>query len=90
MEVAHTVGEPVILTTQSSDDVPFAVMCVRYLPYSYTPSGMRDFETALPRALRELATRRRTSRSCHRPNAVETPTHGGLEGSTPPSVVSGL
>ncbi len=53
--IAHTVGKPVILTTQSSDDVPFDVKHMRYLPYSYTPPGMRDFETALSRTLRELA-----------------------------------
>ncbi len=52
--IAHTVGKPVILTTQSPDDVPFDIRHIRYLPYSYTPSGMRDFESALARTLRGL------------------------------------
>ena len=54
--IAHTIGRPTILITQSIDDVPFDLRHLRCLPYTFTPRGMKDFELALARALRaELA-----------------------------------
>jgi len=50
--MAHTLGKPVILTTQSTDDVPFDLRHLRYIEYQYTPPGMRRFEAALTETLR--------------------------------------
>ncbi|HEX6477845.1 MAG TPA: hypothetical protein VF043_03295 [Ktedonobacteraceae bacterium] len=56
--IAHTVGKPVVLITQSSEDVPFDLRSIRYIPYEYTPPGMSKFESDLANtiktALREL------------------------------------
>jgi hypothetical protein len=53
--VAHTIGKPVILTTQSADDVPFDLRHLRYIEYKYTPPGMRQFEASLTETLQQLA-----------------------------------
>jgi hypothetical protein len=45
--LAHVVGKPVILTTQSEGDVPFDVGHLRYIKYEYTPRGMQEFEARL-------------------------------------------
>ncbi|NOX23396.1 MAG: hypothetical protein GXP36_09940 [Actinobacteria bacterium] len=45
--IAHTVGKPVVLITQDSNDVPFDLRHVRYIQYQYTPPGMERFEKAL-------------------------------------------
>lgn len=45
--LAHVVGKPVILITQSADDVPFDVGHFRYILYEYTPRGMKEFEERL-------------------------------------------
>jgi hypothetical protein len=50
--VAHTIGKPVILTTQSADDVPFDLRHLRYIEYEYTPPGMGRFEATLTETLR--------------------------------------
>ncbi len=56
--IAHTVGKPVVLITQSNEDVPFDLRSIRYILYEYTPSGMKKFEDDLANtvhtALREL------------------------------------
>src|SRR5260221_499396 len=56
--IAHTVGQPVVLITQSSEDVPFDLRSIRYILYEYTPPGMKKFEDDLANtihtALREL------------------------------------
>ncbi len=56
--IAHTVGKPVVLITQSNEDVPFDLRSIRYIPYEYTPPGMRKFEDDLANTihmvLREL------------------------------------
>jgi hypothetical protein len=52
--VAHTIGKPVILTTQSRDDVPFDLRHLRYIEYEYTPPGMRQYEAALTETLLQL------------------------------------
>jgi hypothetical protein len=58
--LAHAAGKPVILITQSEDDVPFDIRHLRYIQYDYTPRGMRTFEERLRDTLRtELALRRK-------------------------------
>jgi hypothetical protein len=59
--MAHTIGKPVILITQNSDDIPFDIRHIRYLNYSLTPRGMKTFEEELKRMIEELhvAERRR-------------------------------
>jgi hypothetical protein len=52
--IAHTLGKPVILTTQDADDVPFDIRHLRYIPYEYTPPGMQEFEERLSRTLQVL------------------------------------
>jgi DNA-binding transcriptional ArsR family regulator len=51
--LAHTVGRPVILITQTDDDVPFDLRHIRYIRYEYTPRGMSDFEQRLAATIRE-------------------------------------
>jgi hypothetical protein len=51
--VAHTIGRPVILITQSEDDIPFDLRHIRYIPYHYTPPGMSEFERRLATTLRQ-------------------------------------
>jgi hypothetical protein len=50
--LAHVLGKPVILITQSSDDVPFDIRHLRYIQYEYTPRGMRIFEEKLADTLK--------------------------------------
>jgi len=45
--MAHTLGKPVVLITQSQEDIPFDLRYIRYLHYQYTPPGMKDFEARL-------------------------------------------
>jgi len=52
--MAHTVGKPVILTTQNEADVPFDLRSVRYIHYAYTPRGMQDFEERLTKTISGL------------------------------------
>ena len=52
--IAHTLGKPVILTTQSEQDIPFDIRHRRYLAYEFTPRGMRLFEDSLSATLRAL------------------------------------
>lgn len=56
--IAHTVGKPVVLITQNSEDIPFDLRSIRYISYEYTPPGMSKFEDDLANtihtALREL------------------------------------
>lgn len=49
--IAHTVGRPTILISQSLDDVPFDLRHRRCIVYTYTPRGMREFETTLASAI---------------------------------------
>lgn len=51
--IAHTLGKPVILITQNSDDVPFDLKAIRYIKYNFTPRGMSQFEVNLESAIRE-------------------------------------
>jgi hypothetical protein len=50
--LAHAVGKPVVLITQSNDDVPFDIRHLRYIQYEYTPRGMRIFEKRLADTLK--------------------------------------
>jgi hypothetical protein len=49
--IAHTIGKPVILITQETDDVPFGIRHIRYIRYEYTPRGMKEFEQRLKSTL---------------------------------------
>ncbi len=51
--IAHTIGKPVVLITQSEDDVPFDIRHRRYIKYDFTPRGMAQFETSLTATLIE-------------------------------------
>ena len=54
--IAHAIGTPVILITQNTDDVPFDLRHIRYIHYTLTPQGMKDFEKTLQSTLEtELA-----------------------------------
>lgn len=45
--MAHTVGKPVIIITQSIEDVPFDLKHYRCIVYSYTPKGIKELEDRL-------------------------------------------
>jgi hypothetical protein len=49
--IAHTVGKPVVLLTQSVQDVPFDLRHIRFIEYTQTPEGLVEFERALARTL---------------------------------------
>lgn len=51
--ICHALGKKVILITQESD-VPFDLMHLRHIKYSYTPRGIEIFEEALTRTLEAL------------------------------------
>ena len=52
--VAHTIGKPVILITQNAEDVPFDLRSIRFIQYTYTPPGMKEFRTALRATLADV------------------------------------
>ena len=52
--IAHCVGTPVLLITQTPDDIPFDLKSIRYLSYEYTPRGMEVFESALASAIQSM------------------------------------
>lgn len=52
MGLAHTVGKPVILITQSADDIPADIRSIRYIRYAYTPRGMQEFEETLAKTIK--------------------------------------
>jgi hypothetical protein len=49
--IAHTLGKPVILIAQNNDDVPFDIRHIRYIQYSLTPRGMKEFEDRLRKTI---------------------------------------
>ena len=53
--IAHTVGRPVLIATQSMDDVPFDLKHYRCIIYEYTPRGCKAFEQKLEGTLRFVA-----------------------------------
>ncbi|HEX6899223.1 MAG TPA: hypothetical protein VF789_05895 [Thermoanaerobaculia bacterium] len=50
--IAHTLGKPVILITQSLADVPFDLRYRKCLEYELTPRGMAKFEESLESTIR--------------------------------------
>lgn len=55
--IAHTIGKPVVLTTQNREDIPFDLRHLRYVEYKYTPPGMQKFEEVLNLTLTETLQR---------------------------------
>jgi hypothetical protein len=45
--LAHTIGKPVVIITQSIDDVPFDLRHYRCIIYSYNPRGIKELEERL-------------------------------------------
>lgn len=52
--IAHTLGKPVIMITHHHDDVPTDLRHMRYLQYTYTPRGMKQFEEKLREAILKI------------------------------------
>jgi len=50
--MAHTVGKPVIIITQTIDDVPFDLKHFRCIVYTYTPKGIKSLEERITGTLR--------------------------------------
>jgi hypothetical protein len=45
--IAHAIGKPVLLLTQSIDDVPFDLRHRRILVYEFTPDGCKVLEESI-------------------------------------------
>lgn len=45
--MAHALGKPVLLLSQSPEDIPFDLRHRRVLPYEYTPLGCKQLEQRL-------------------------------------------
>jgi len=52
--IAHTLGKPVIMLTQSMDYVPFDLRHLRCIVYQYKPGSIEKFESALKRTVRRV------------------------------------
>jgi hypothetical protein len=52
--IAHTLGKPVIMLSQSIDFVPFDLRHLRCIVYTYTPRGATQLEQALERTMKTL------------------------------------
>ena len=52
--IAHTLGKPVIMLTQSMDFVPFDLRHLRCVVYDYKPKDIERFEKALERTVRTV------------------------------------
>jgi hypothetical protein len=52
--IAHTIGKPVIMLSQSIDFVPFDLRHLRCITYTYTPPGITKLEEALERTLKTV------------------------------------
>lgn len=50
--IAHTLGKPVLLMSQSVDDIPFDLRHRRCLIYEYTPPGCRKLEAGVSEAVK--------------------------------------
>lgn len=59
--LAHVVGRPVVLITQSIDDIPFDLRHLRNIVYEYTPRGMQKFEESLQNTLKYILDQPNTS-----------------------------
>lgn len=49
--LAHALSKETILITRDLDDIPFDLRHLRIIAYSFSPRGMKDFETVLRRTL---------------------------------------
>ncbi len=56
--IAHTLGKPVVMITQSLDDVPFDLRHHRSIPYTHTPRGAQQLEEALSKTLQGISASR--------------------------------
>jgi len=45
--LAHAIGTPCVLISQSTEDIPFDLRHLRTIIYEYTPRGMKQFEQQL-------------------------------------------
>jgi len=52
--IAHTLGKPVIMITQSIDDVPFDLKHLRCIEYEYKPHAIKSFTDALIKTLNNV------------------------------------
>jgi ClpX C4-type zinc finger len=52
--MAHTIGRPVLLISQSVDDLPFDIRHRRCVVYSYTPPGCRKLEDGIRKTIEYL------------------------------------
>jgi len=52
--MAHTIGKPTILITQSMDDVPFDLKHLRCIVYEYTPRGCKLLEQNLINTIQQI------------------------------------
>jgi len=52
--IAHTLGKPVIMISQSIEFVPFDLRHLRFIVYTCTPRGAAKLEQALERTIRTL------------------------------------
>lgn len=52
--IAHTLGKPVIMLTQSMDFVPFDLRHLRCIVYEYKPGNIERLEQALERTIRRV------------------------------------
>jgi transcriptional regulator with AAA-type ATPase domain len=52
--IAHTLGKPVIIITQSMDFVPFDLRHLRCILYGYTPKGIKKFEFTLEKTVQSV------------------------------------
>jgi nucleoside 2-deoxyribosyltransferase len=50
--IAHTLEKPVIMITQSKNDIPFDLIHLRYIVYKYKPQKIDKFEGNLERTIR--------------------------------------
>jgi len=54
MGIAHTLGKPIIMVTQNSNDVPFDVAQFRYFPYSDNVNGWNVLSNNIYSALKSI------------------------------------
>ncbi|HHT9116758.1 MAG: sigma-54-dependent Fis family transcriptional regulator [Planctomycetes bacterium] len=52
--IAHTLGKPVIIVTQSLDFVPFDLRHLRCIIYEYKPGKIKKFEESLEKTIRRV------------------------------------
>ncbi|SDF98491.1 hypothetical protein SAMN05660686_03001 [Thalassobaculum litoreum DSM 18839] len=55
--IAHTLGRPVVLLTQRSEDIPFDLRHIRYIEYLKNEEGLKDMAAALSDRLKTIKDR---------------------------------